>query len=65
MEFHDAIMSVADTLDLCHPKASYWLPTSEIKRLDVYLKVNKIAQIQCMQHFTKIVAGGIVRQLYK
>lgn len=65
LDFVDAIMSVADSEQFCHPKASYWMPTLNFSRLDVYMKLNKISQIQCMRHFTKIVAGGIVRQLQK
>lgn len=60
LDFVDAIMTVSDEPWQCHPKATYWLPTANLDRVDIYLRLAKVPKIVCMEHFTKLVASRIV-----
>lgn len=65
LDFIDAIMTVSDEVWQSHPQASYWMPTANFDRLDVYLRLANISKINCIQHFTKLLASRIVVQLNK
>lgn len=65
LDFIDAILSVCDTEQQCHPEAKFWFPLANLLRLQVYLKLSKIEKIQCMRHFTLVVKNGIVAQLQR
>lgn len=65
LDFIDAIMSVCDDVWDCHPQAKYWLPLANFDRLDVYLRLANITKINCVPHFTKLLASRIVVQLNK
>jgi len=63
LNFNDEIMTMADDRSQCHKDARYWLPSENMDRIDVYLRMNGLEKIQCSSHFTKLLAGRIVVRL--
>ena len=63
LNFNDMIISFAAKREQCHQEARFWMPWSNYTRLEAYLKMNKIAKIDCKKHFGKLVAGGIITAL--
>ena len=59
----DDIISFCATEQERHPKARYWLPDSNERRLDIYMKLNKLTVINTPKHIAKLVAGGILQEV--
>ena len=63
LAFNGEILSISGSREECSSNSRYWLPLANVKRLDTYMKLNNIPQINNIAHFAKLLAGHIVVDL--
>lgn len=62
LDINGKMLSICASQSECAPDAHYWFPTQNIVKLEAYCKINGIEKVS-KEHFTKLLAGGIVKVL--
>ncbi len=60
LAFNGMVMTISNDSDKCHKDARFWLPFSNIPRVDAYCRLAQIAKVVSKDHFGKLVAAGII-----
>ncbi len=61
LEFNGMVMSVCDKEDQCHTTAKFWLCWDQTPKLEFYMMLNGIVQIDNKKTFGILVASRIIQ----